>query len=251
MPIDLEFIDPYDVSAASLFVRAEHLARYLFAAETARRRRLRRVLDCACGDGYGCRVLAKHAAVAGVDRNRALIDRGIEENRAQRLDAVRLVCADVDDGLGLFETSSFDMVACFETLEHVREDGALLGEFHRLLRRGGLLALSVPKAGYEPADEEGRPVNPHHLRHYDEQSLTGLLRRSGFDMEKALGQPYTNAARSAMESYRRDTGAGRDVTDGYFTHTPDALAFYARVFGWPTADHGDASNVLVALARRA
>lgn len=56
-----EFVDPYDASSGDLFVRTEHLARYLFAAEFIRRRGLRRALDAACGDGYGSRLLAGRA----------------------------------------------------------------------------------------------------------------------------------------------------------------------------------------------
>ena len=156
MKAEPEAIDPNDRASGSLFVRTEHLARYLFAAQLTGKRRLTRVLDCACGSGYGSRVLAEAGGlVLAVDKTPC---------DAQGF-AFRQ--ADLNNGLPFCEDGGFDAVVCFETLEHIASDGCLLAEFHRVLRPGGALLLSVPRQGFEPADGRGRPLNPHHLRLYE------------------------------------------------------------------------------------
>jgi ubiquinone/menaquinone biosynthesis C-methylase UbiE len=249
MPTYPEFIDPYDKASANLFVRVEHLARYLYASEYIRKHRLKSVLDAACGNGYGCRALAKHApTVCGVDCNAALIEQG------QRLTSTQNIsyhAANLDEGLGFLADNSFDCITCFETLEHVRKDEQLLAEFHRILRRGGKLFLSVPKAGYEPVEDGGRPANPYHLRLYSIEGLIALLERAGFAVERTLGQPYTNISRVNMEDYYRDSAVSSDKLNGYFIETPGSMEFFARMWGWPAEEAQDKSNVAFLICRNA
>lgn len=247
----LEFIDPHDQSSGNIFIRAEHLARYLFAAEYTGRRRLKRVLDAACGNGYGSRILARRAeSVEGVDRNSGLVEQGGLRIAEEATEGIRLHAADLNAGLSLFKEEKFDCIVCFETLEHVERDMELLGEFRRVLRRDGALLLSVPKEGYEPADAGGRPENPYHLRLYGAEGLAAQLEGCGFRVERILGQPYSNIARVRMEDYRRDAGASYDQIAGYFVETAESLEFYAKVWGWPVEEYPEKSNTLIAICKR-
>jgi SAM-dependent methyltransferase len=235
-----ESVDPYDPASAGLFVRVEHLARYLYAADYIRRHRLRTALDCACGDGYGCRVLAGQAeAVAGVDRN-----------AVQAAGGIAYYAADLNQGLPMFRDAAFQCVTCFETLEHVENDAGMLEEFRRVLARGGRLLLSVPKAGYEPVDAGGKPENPHHLRLYAPDELKRMLEARGFAVEKELGQPWANAARVRAENYLRDTGKTQADIARHFAGTPESLEFFARVWAWPEAELPDKSNTMIFICRK-
>lgn len=246
-----EFIDPYDKASANVFVRAEHLARYLYAAEYMRRNRLTTVLDAACGDGYGCRVLAASAeAVTGVDRNAALIRHGILMNEELSIHNIDYYSSDLDEGLRFLADSSFDCATCFETLEHVKGDEKLLTEFNRVLRKDGRLLLCVPKAGYEKTDGEGRPENPYHLRLYRPEELKAMLERNGFSVEKALGQPYTNISRVYMEDYCRDRRIPAEQAGAFFLDSQEATEFYARLWGWPVAEAQEKSNVIFLVCRK-
>ncbi len=237
-----ESIDPHDPASANLFVRTEHLARYLWAAQLTGKRRLVRVLDCACGTGYGSRVLA------GAGRQVMAVDHAPWLSAAEA--GVTFCQTDLNDGLPFCADGSVDAIVCFETLEHVEQEVLLLQEFHRVLRPGGTLLLSVPKAGWEPVDEQGRPCNPYHLRLYEQDELTVTLAAAGFGVEKWLGQPTSNVCRANMESWRRDTGASPETVDGFFAQRPEALAFFARLWAWPTQDTPEHSNVLLAVCRR-
>lgn len=242
MKPELESIDPHDLASANLFVRTEHLARYLWAVQVTGKRRLARVLDCACGAGYGSRLLARAGRqVVAVDRAPWL---------GAPADGVAFHRADLNAGLPFCAAGSMDAVVCFETLEHVERDGLLLGEFHRVLGPGGVLLVSVPRAGCEPVDGRGKPRNPHHLRLYEPEGLQALLAGAGFAVEKWMGQPTSNVCRGNMESWRRDTGAPPETADGFFAQTPEALAFFARLWAWPTEQGLEQSNTLLAVCRR-
>src|SRR5512146_3443739 len=90
----------------------EHWHRYAFAREFARGKR---VLDAACGEGYGSALLAGTAArVLGVD----IADDAIAHARARYMRAnlrfERGACTALD-----VPAASFDLAVSFETVEHV------------------------------------------------------------------------------------------------------------------------------------
>lgn len=142
---------------------AEHLTRYVFAARHAAGRR---VLDAGCGMAYGCDVLARAGAVAvtGVDVAQAPLDAAAPH----REPVVKLQRGDLRALTGI-QDASFDLVVCFEVLEHVAEQEAVLDELTRVLAPGGLLVVSSPNRDTYP---EG---NPHHVRELIPSELNELL----------------------------------------------------------------------------
>jgi 2-polyprenyl-3-methyl-5-hydroxy-6-metoxy-1,4-benzoquinol methylase/tetratricopeptide (TPR) repeat protein len=145
-----------------------------------------RVLDAACGLGYGGHVirhLTKAAEVVGIDGSESSItyataQYGSGDPRADYR------CGMLPEILSSFEDGSFDVIVSFETLEHVENPEALIGEFNRLLTPGGRTLVSVPN---DWSDESGRDPNPHHLRVYDWGRLKSELARH-FLLEDAFAQ---------------------------------------------------------------
>jgi SAM-dependent methyltransferase len=143
-------------------IAAEHLARYEWAAALAPGRR---VLDAGCGTGYGAAILARAGAehVVGVDVAAAIV----EAARAHESPRVTFVHADI--ARLPHPDSSFDLVTCFEVIEHVQDPSAVLGELARVLEPGGVLAISSPNADRYP------PGNPHHVREFTTGEFQALL----------------------------------------------------------------------------
>jgi len=141
---------------------AEHLARYEWAAALAPGRR---VLDAGCGTGYGAEILAAAGAehVLGVDTAAAVIE------AARSREAERVAFDRADIGRLPYADGSFDLITCFEVIEHVRDPGAVLGELARVLARDGVLAISSPNADRYP------PGNPHHVREFTTSEFRALL----------------------------------------------------------------------------
>ncbi|HEX8855523.1 MAG TPA: class I SAM-dependent methyltransferase [Thermoleophilaceae bacterium] len=141
------------------------------------------VLDLGAGDGRLSACLrATRLTLADVS--------GVALERArERLPEARIVELEPDVPLPLPD-SSFGLVLCAETLEHVRDVQLLLSEARRVLRPGGRLAVTTPAHGRGTAlglvargFESGfDPLSPH-LRFFTARSLRRLLGQMGFDVE--------------------------------------------------------------------
>lgn len=113
------------------------------------------VLDAACGDGRLARVRGGSSTTIGFDFVERLVV------RARRFTGGGPV--GVGDVHAMpFRPASFDVVTCFEVLEHLEEPAVAVAEFARVLRPGGRLLLSVP-------NDEGLKYrmkrDPHPLHH--------------------------------------------------------------------------------------
>lgn len=74
-----------------------------------------------------------------------------------------------------FRDSSFDVVAAFQTFEHVVAPLPFLLEQSRVLKMGGKLLLEWPAASTHTMDD-----NPHHQICYTPGQAHGLFRKAGF-----------------------------------------------------------------------
>ncbi len=147
---------------------AEHLARYKLAARFAAGRR---VLDFACGTGYGTALLKQAGAkvVVGVDRSLEAIAYACEKFSGPGLSFSSMDC--LEPG---FRAARFDLVVSFETIEHVSFYERFLAEVSRLVEPGGRFVLSTPnKKTY--TDERPWEKNRFHTREFYWQELRGAL----------------------------------------------------------------------------
>jgi SAM-dependent methyltransferase len=142
-------------------VHAEHLVRYLMATELASGRR---VLDAACGEGYGTALLAAAGArsATGVDLDELTI-----AHAEGRHAGAKFVRADVRQLP--FEDGAFDLVVSFETIEHVRDPESVLDEFRRVLADDGLLIVSTPNKHHYLVENE------FHEREFFHEEFVALL----------------------------------------------------------------------------
>ena len=145
---------------------ALHVKRYEFALPLCRGKE---VLDAGCGVGYGTALLAQEAERAvGVDIDAEALAYARERYRGANVEFRRMDLLDLD-----FADASFDVVCSFEAIEHLADRDAFLAGAARVLRSGGALVVSTPRA--ERTTE--RPSNPHHRVEYSREDFEALLRR--------------------------------------------------------------------------
>ncbi|HEV2773118.1 MAG TPA: methyltransferase domain-containing protein [Thermoleophilaceae bacterium] len=146
----------------------EHLHRYHFAAEL---RPGGEVLDVGSGEGYGSAILAQSArTVVGVDVDPASIEHSRQTHSQENLRFVQASALELEEH---FPERSFDLVVCFELIEHVDEQQQVVATMARVLREDGLLLISTPDRG--PYNESRAEANPYHLRELDREELEALL----------------------------------------------------------------------------
>ena len=193
----------------------EHWHRYAFARGLAKDQR---VLDAACGEGYGAALLADVAAdVIGVDIDAT----SIAHARARYAAKPRLRYECVDATALAFADRAFDLVVSFETLEHLAAQERLLAGFARVLDDNGVLVISSPdKRTYS---ELAGFRNEFHVRELYREELSALL-KPHFPHVRLYGQKLlfqsamwtldSTPGRSGSEVHTATNG-GTSITAGF------------------------------------
>ena len=154
-----------ETEAQSRTESPDHWSRYEWAAGYTAGKR---VLDVACGCGYGTALLARRAGVraTGLDINQEAVA-WARHHFGREADFET-----VDRAPWPLADASFDLVVSIETLEHVPRPEEFLAEVHRVLSPQGTLILSTP---CNETEERFNPGNPFHLREYTWQELAEVL----------------------------------------------------------------------------
>ena len=161
-----------------------HMQRYALAAHYAKGKD---VLDCASGEGYGSAFLARTARrVIGVD----IAEHAVNAcNRKYDLSN----CSFQVGSIAKLEQDdrSFDLVTCFETLEHVNHEDQMLAlkELSRVLKPSGKLLISTPDKNSGIARKY---FNPYHLNELTLKEFGDLL-SSHFKSVKIYSQEINTA----------------------------------------------------------
>jgi SAM-dependent methyltransferase len=202
-----------DVPAENYWFR-RHLVVYEWIAERCAGLR---VVDMACGEGYGTAVLARRAReVTGVDANPEAFEHArLKYTRA----GVRFVRNMIE-----LHAERCDVVVCLQTIEHVPDPAGLLRHFKEMaptvyVSTPNLLTLAPPGA-----DSSG---NPWHLREYRVAEFRALC-ETVFDRVELYGLFHARKLRAHELALRagwdRVHGALRVTKPFYDRFTPAITA---------------------------
>lgn len=145
----------------------EHLHRYALAMQLIAGKR---VLDIACGEGYGAHLMATVAkSVVGVDIDtKTIVDAAVKYQKENLFflvgSADKIPC----------EEHSFDVVVSFETIEHHDKHDEMMQEIKRVLKPGGLLMMSSPDKMYYSDIHNFK--NPYHVKELYKHEFDALLK---------------------------------------------------------------------------
>ncbi|HTW12383.1 MAG TPA: class I SAM-dependent methyltransferase [Solirubrobacteraceae bacterium] len=207
-----------DVPAENYWYR-RHLVVYQWIAARAVGAR---VVDMACGEGYGSATLAEAGArsVVGVDAN----PEAFEHAR------LRYTRAGLSFERGLIETwgepGAYDAVTFLQTIEHVQDPVAALRHFKRLLAPGGVAYVSTPNLLTLAPPGAEKSDNPWHLKEYRAHEFRELC-ESVFDSVALYGlyhagklRTHERALKLGWDRVHRRLG----ITDAFYDRFTPAIS---------------------------
>ena len=142
-----------------------HLVVYEWIAERVHGRR---VVDLACGEGYGADVLSRTAAsVIGVDANPEAFAHARAKYAGVRFERnmIELWQGDVD------------CVVFLQTIEHIQDPDAMLAHVRELIEPDGVAYVSTPNVLTLAPKGAERSGNPWHVREYRPEEYRALCER--------------------------------------------------------------------------
>ncbi len=148
-----------------------------------------RVLDMACGEGYGSAVLARGAqSVLGVDANPEAHEHARLRYRADNVSFARGLIATYG------EPGSYDAVVLLQTIEHVEDPVAVLTHLRTLLAPGGAVYVSTPNLLTIAPPGAEKSSNPWHVKEYRAHEFDALC-RTVFGRVELLGLRHARRLR--------------------------------------------------------
>lgn len=130
-----------------------HIDRYQFITGFTENKS---VLDIACGSGYGTYMisnLGKAASVFGVDLDESAVQYGNLKYPANNIKRV------VADATEFSSVEKFDVIICFETIEHIPNYLKLVENLWHNLKSDGIIFISTPITQLTTQ----KPLNPYHV----------------------------------------------------------------------------------------
>lgn len=173
-------------------VSFNHICRYKWAIRELMDRKCERVIDGACGIGYGAQLAAeKGLLVWAYDRDPEVIP--YQKKFAHPY--VTFTVADLADA----DVPEVDGAISIETIEHLPDD---LGWLKKLRAKCKFLAATVPNQSVVPFDPNH---HRYHFRHYTKEQFEKLLNDAGWSVVSWATQ---------YEKWDRDKAVMRPGDDG-------------------------------------
>jgi cyclopropane fatty-acyl-phospholipid synthase-like methyltransferase len=174
-----------------------------------------RVIDMACGEGYGSDVLARAAAsVVGVDANPEAHEHARLRYRRANLRFARELVESFSEAA--------DAVVFLQTIEHLSDPSAALAHFRSLVGESGTVYVSTPNVLTLAPKGASRSDNPWHVHEYRAQEFAELC-RSSFPVVEMFGLFHARKLRAHELALR----AGWDTVHA-------RLGLTERFYGWFT-----------------
>ncbi|WP_312417934.1 class I SAM-dependent methyltransferase [Shinella sp.] len=175
---------------------AVHLARYSMARPFADGKR---VLDIACGEGYGAYALATRWNAAHVTALDIAPEAIASAKHNFSADNIEFGVASAYDLSKIFPENSFDLIVSFETIEHLEDPERFLREIKKVVAPDATIIISCPN---DPRHyDEGDVGNPFHMRTFTASEFFGLTNTFlGPARKRFIGTPVTGFGNYAVDT---------------------------------------------------
>jgi O-antigen biosynthesis protein len=177
-------------------LKDDHLERYKFAATQVRGAK---VLDIACGPGYGSNLMVEAGAqvVDAADISAEMVAYARKTYPDPR---IRFHVGDICTFRG---DAPYDIITCYETIEHLPQYREAIANLYTLLKPGGKLYISSPNRIVTTPQARSladKPNNPFHTQEFTVEELQDLLKQRGFKItpNAIYGQRFQRHFKSGL-----------------------------------------------------
>ncbi len=186
-----------------------HLERYHFAGKNLKSGRL---LDIACGTGYGSFLLGEQygnsiSEILAVD----ISDDSISYAR-QRYPHPKIKFI-MQDALSFSDENKFDSIVSLETIEHLKDPNSFINHLYNLLKVGGVLIASAP---ITPSTD----INPYHINDFTKNSFRDLFAPYSFIEKSSLIQLQRVSLKDIIQRKKdnRTKNLRKNISSYYFSN---------------------------------
>ena len=206
------------------FLYREALARYEFALQLITSHK--KVLDLACGTGYGSALLSKTNTVVAVDRDREAIAFAREHFGKD----VQFTIGDVEKGNKKWGT--FDAICAFEIIEHLEKPEIFLKNAFQLLKPNGIMILSTPNA--EIPVPQNSTKSKYHTKEFTRGEFEQILKKV-FNNVELFGQRKDAIAKKAFEEFMKSQSARQALVNHDRFNARQYIPKEMKELGWKYA----------------
>lgn len=158
-----------------------------------------KVLEVGCGSGnfiFELKTLHPHWEISGSDISKTNID----ILKKHKIDAFVSDLTKIPK-----KTNYFDLIYGWMVMEHVHNLHTALSEIHRVLKKKGVLCISIPNASsweftFFKKYWHGLHL-PNHLYHFTPKSISNILKINGFQVKKIIFQKNFSNVFSSVQIY--------------------------------------------------
>lgn len=156
-----------------------------------------KVLDCACGIGWGSYLIACAGAkkVISIDLSNSAIKSAKKYYDHENIQYVK------GDIFKLKFKNKFDLITSFETIEHLENPQKFLTILKGYSNKNTILYLSTPNGKVFKSKE--KPENPYHVNEYTKDELIEIITNAGWIIKEYLGQyPINKNDKVKIQEYK-------------------------------------------------
>jgi 2-polyprenyl-3-methyl-5-hydroxy-6-metoxy-1,4-benzoquinol methylase len=207
-----ELTDDFDLKSLQL-----HCDRYRFAGRNISPGR---VLDIACGTGYGSHLLAGEfgesiSEIVAVDISEESI---LYAEQLYKLPKITYV---LEDAFIFTDSKKFHSIVSLETIEHLNDPSVFINKLYDLLHPGGVLIASAPIT-------LSTDVNPYHVNDFSDKTFRQLFLPYPFTVKDSLLQTQQVSLKNIFGKNKNARAKGiRKNLAAYYIYHPKIL--FARV----------------------
>lgn len=176
--------------------------RYVFRklnilAFLSKQKDIKTFLDVGCGAGELACTLAERGykgTALDFSENAIEVAEGIRKSRGIKKSQLQFKLGGLENVTG----QQFDLVSCFEVLEHVKQDKQLLKELVTYSKKYVLISVPAKQKLYDASDEA-----VGHFRRYEKHQLQKMLSDNNLEIIRFVnyGYPFTDMVRIARKTF--------------------------------------------------